>query len=420
MTQKSSANITACPDCDLLVQIARPTFGHKLKCPRCQKTLDKPIKNSIVNTLALSLAGLLIYFPAVLLPILTMNIMGISGSCSVVEGVIIFYKTGYVFTAFILLFSSMIFPLLLLMATTSISLCLYMNKKPLWLAKVLRFYDHVTEWAMVEIYLLGIIIAIIKMANGSDINYNSGFFLFILLVLITAAIAANLDKRHFWEKISPSINDFKLTSFTTASENGLSLCHDCNQLALAHNKECQRCGASLHLRRKNSISRTVALVTTSILFLVPANCFPIMRVDFLGTNTASTILDGIIYFFHDGDYFIGAIILIASVLVPIFKVIGISILLFCVIFNKRQFLRQKTKMYRLISLIGRWSMLDVFVIALLSALVNFGFLSQITTGRAATYFCAAVVITMLATITFDPRLLWDQNNNTKPQSSTKS
>ncbi len=350
---------------------------------------------------------MLVYFPAMLLPLMTMNIAGLSGSCSVVEGVTAFFESGYELTAIVLLLSSMLCPFLLLLATLTISTCLYLRKAPLWLAKVMRFYQHVQEWAMAEIYFLGIIIAIIKMTDSADVNYNIGFFMFIVLVLVTAAIESNLDTTFFWQKISSIDNSVGITSEGTAAGNDLVLCHDCQQLAPKSQTKCKRCGAGLYLRKKNSVSRTTALVLTSLVFLLPANIFPIMRVDFLGTITISTIMDGIIYFFHDGSYVIGAIILIASILVPVFKVVGISILLFCVAFNKRKFLYEKTVMYRYISLIGRWSMLDIFVIALLAALVDFGFMSQIYTARAATYFCAVVIITMCATIAFDPRLLWD-------------
>jgi len=194
---------------------------------------------------------------------------------------------------------------------------------------------------------------------------------------------------------------------------GLISCHDCGKLLNGSEisndsySVCPRCNGDLHFRKQNSIGRVWALIITSIILLIPANLLPIMRVDFLGTQEYSTIMDGIIYFFHAKDYGIGLIIFVASVLVPLFKIIGMIIILLSIKFKWKRGLRHKTTMFRFIEFIGRWSMLDIFVIALMSTLVSFGGLSSTTAAPAATYFCAVVVCTMFAALTFDSRLLWD-------------
>jgi paraquat-inducible protein A len=132
-----------------------------------------------------------------------------------------------------------------------------------------------------------------------------------------------------------------------------------------------------------------------------------MEVEYFGQPEASTIMDGIIYFFQEGSYGIGAIILTASILVPLFKVIGLLLLLLTIHYRWSAGLRHKAIMFRCIEFIGRWSILDIFVIALLCTLVRFGFLSTINAAPAAFYFTGVVLSTMLAAISFDPRLLWD-------------
>jgi len=200
---------------------------------------------------------------------------------------------------------------------------------------------------------------------------------------------------------------------TNAMEAGLMRCHDCGKLSDAGHAPvqaelaCPRCGASLHYRRPDSVAATWALVFTSTVFFIPANLLPIMRVDFLGSQEYSTIMDGIIYFFHTQDYAIGLIILIASVLVPLFKIIGLLLILLSIRFKWKTWLRHKAAMFRFIQFIGRWSMLDIFVIALMSALVDFGTFTSTQAAPAATYFTAVVVCTMFAAIVFDPRILWD-------------
>jgi len=195
----------------------------------------------------------------------------------------------------------------------------------------------------------------------------------------------------------------------TASEAGLVLCHDCHKLlpVADNHRHCPRCGAALHLRKPDAINRTWALVITAALLSFPANILPIMKVDFLGSSDYSTILDGIIYFFQTGSYGIGIIILTASVLVPCFKIIGIFLILLSIHYRWQSWLKHKTLLFRIIEFIGRWSMLDIFVIALLQVLVNFGNITSIETAPAATFFTGVVLSTMFAAITFDPRLLWD-------------
>jgi paraquat-inducible protein A len=199
----------------------------------------------------------------------------------------------------------------------------------------------------------------------------------------------------------------------TAMDAGFISCHDCGKLVDAgetsHDAKlaCPRCHADIHFRKPNSIGRTWALIITAAILFIPANLLPIMRVDFLGSQSFSTIMDGIIYFFHEEEYGIGLIIFIASILVPLFKMIGLTIILLSIRFKWKSWLKHKTAMFHFIEFIGRWSMLDIFVIALMSALVNFGGITSTHAAPAATYFTAVVVTTMVAALTFDSRLLWD-------------
>ena len=155
------------------------------------------------------------------------------------------------------------------------------------------------------------------------------------------------------------------------------------------------------------MNRTWALVLAAGIFYIPANILPMMRVNFMGTPDDSTILDGIIYFFQTGEYLVGGIILIASVLVPLFKIIGIILILLSVHFRWSSWMKHKAVLFRMIEFIGRWSFLDVFVIALLGAMVRFGALTTIEADPAAPFFTAVVVCTMFAALTFDPRIMWD-------------
>ncbi len=358
---------------------------------------------------------------------MTFDSFGFSESANIVDSILIFFYNDYYFVSFMVLISALIFPLILLSLIFTLSLQLQRKRYPSHLARLFKTYLKLEEWAMIEVYLLGIMITVIKMSNNADIHYHAGIFCFSALVLVNMAITTVIDEDFFWKKIercvkesSPGQLEFSPTAeqqFTTAAENNLLLCHTCHKLSPASITLCPRCGDHLHLRKPKSITRTWALVITSILFFIPANIMPIMQVDFLGVPDRSTILDGIIYFFHSGSYLIGLIIFTASILVPLFKIVGLFILLLSTRPCSLKYLRQKAKMFRIIAFIGRWSMLDIFVIALLSVLVDFGFFTSIHAAPAATYFCFVVAATMLAAITFDPRIMWDKCNCCKQDSS---
>ncbi|MBW2708592.1 MAG: paraquat-inducible protein A [Deltaproteobacteria bacterium] len=201
---------------------------------------------------------------------------------------------------------------------------------------------------------------------------------------------------------------------TTARQAGFVLCRKCHLLSaqktLPDNHHCPRCGVRLRLRKPESLARTWALLITSLIFLFPANLLPIMTVISLGEKEPNTIMQGIQYFIQSGTYVVAFLIFFASILVPIAKVTGIMLVLLSIRRKWKGWLRHKTLMFRMIRFIGRWSMLDIFVIALMVAIVEFGTLNSIHAAPAATYFAGVVVSTMLAANTFDTRLIWEETD----------
>lgn len=199
----------------------------------------------------------------------------------------------------------------------------------------------------------------------------------------------------------------------TAAAAGLLNCHTCSLLvhrtanAKREAVRCPRCGARLHMRKPNSIVRTWALVIAAVIFYVPANLIPVTRTTLLGSAQSDTILSGVVYFMQSGSWGIALIIFVASIVVPIAKLIVLSGLLISVQRCSGWRPEERTRLYRLTELVGRWSMLDVFVVTVLVALVRLGYLTTIEAQPGIIYFAAVVVITMVAAMTFDPRLIWD-------------
>ena len=200
-------------------------------------------------------------------------------------------------------------------------------------------------------------------------------------------------------------------STPTAMERGLIPCHACGMVSrpapsagVAH---CLRCKARLHLRIPNSASRCWAFLIAGYILYLPANLLPIMYTGTLSGIRRDTILSGIVYLWESGSWGIAVIVFIASIMVPILKLGALTFLLISVRGRSPWPKRERTMLYRLLKLVGRWSMLDIFVAAILTRLVQFRFLATVEVGPAALPFGAVVVITMIAVMQFDPRLIWD-------------
>jgi paraquat-inducible protein A len=199
---------------------------------------------------------------------------------------------------------------------------------------------------------------------------------------------------------------------STALKQGFMRCHDCGSLIKSKSLSlCPVCGHSISARKPNSAQHTLALIISALCLYIPANIFPIMSVTQLGVAETHTIVGGIVALIHSDMIPIALLVLVASILVPLMKLLGLTLLLLCVHYQWQINARLFTRLYRVIAFVGRWSMLDIFMISILVALVDLGGVAQVIAGSAATAFAAVVVLTMFAAKSFDPRLIWDQQIN---------
>lgn len=195
---------------------------------------------------------------------------------------------------------------------------------------------------------------------------------------------------------------------TTAWRAGLAVCHVCLATSPRELPACQRCGATLHARIPNSIQRTMALAVAAGVLYLPANLLPIMVTSQFGRSSENTIIGGVVRLLEMGSYPVAIVILVASVLIPLGKLAALGLLCWAVTHGRDTSPRQRTTLYRITELVGKWSMVDVFVVAVLVALVQMGGIMQVKPGAAALAFAGVVVLTMLAAESFDPRLIWDR------------
>ena len=191
----------------------------------------------------------------------------------------------------------------------------------------------------------------------------------------------------------------------TAAGHGLALCHSCNRVDSASESRCPRCDAPLHVRKPESLQRTIAYAVAALILYVPANLLPVLRLESVTGPQQNTIVGGVIQFWQSGDYPVALIIFCASVMIPILKLLAITSL--CVVSYTGKYPRAMTRLYRVTEIIGRWSMVDVFVVAILVAVVQLGGVMSIHPGPGVVPFAAVVVLTIFSAESFDPRIIWD-------------
>ena len=202
-------------------------------------------------------------------------------------------------------------------------------------------------------------------------------------------------------------------AWQSAASLGLLNCEDCGLLsrqpAGMHGARCPRCNAALHFRKPNSIHRTWALVIAAAICYIPANLLPVMTSITPFSKSSDTIMEGVVLLWSPTSWPLSVVVFIASVTIPLAKLIALSYLLFTVQRGSIKSNRERTRLYRMVEFIGRWSMLDVFVDTFVVALVQLQPLMSVEPGPGVLFFAGVVVLTMIAADSFDPRLIWDQS-----------
>ena len=215
MNSPVTTRAIACPGCDLLLKMAESGPGKKLSCPRCNTLLYQKKVDSITKILAISISGLLVYVPAIFMPLLTLEAMGIHQTGSIFDAFLTFYHQGYYFVAVLVFLTSILFPLLKLSLIFSVALQLKLRIYSRSLPFLFRTSHLLDEWGMPDVYLIALVVSIIKIKSVATIEYDVGFFCFLFLVFMTRAAVSALDPEAFWNEIEK----IKRSS-TAGSDNG--------------------------------------------------------------------------------------------------------------------------------------------------------------------------------------------------------
>jgi len=378
----------------------------------------------------MAVAALITLVIAQCFPIIAINAQGMTSQATLLDAVSSLWAGQMHIVAAVVFFTTTLFPSMELLALLYVLLPLRAGRVPPGFRHVIRFLQWLRPWGMIEVFMLGVLVTTVKMVSLARVIPGAGLFAFGALTVLLALVS-RFDPHRLWHacdeieardgatpaaepqadlprKKSVVADAVKAVS---AKQAGLVVCHTCGSVQQLHDGEahqrCSLCHTPLHERRPASVSRTAALLLAAALLYIPANLLPVMHSTSLGRSEDDTILSGVAYFWTSGDWGLAAVVFIASVVVPMLKLAILALLVFAA--HRRSTWRphERTRLYRLVERIGRWSMLDVFVVALTVALVHFGSFAVITAGPGALAFGAVVILTMIASMQFDPRLIWD-------------
>lgn len=399
------AHYQRCPQCDTLFALPVMKSHQSAWCPRCDAKIRDGRDWSLTRLAAMAVTMLLLMPFAWSEPLLRFYLLGTRIDANLLMGIWQMTAQGDPLTAAMVFFCTVGAPLVLVAAIAYLWFgnILGMNLRP-----VLLMIERLKEWVMLDIYLVGIGVASIKVQDYAFLQPGVGLLAFIALVILSILTIIHLNVEQLWERFYPQ------RPATRPHEN-LRVCLGCHFTGLPDARgRCPRCHIPLRLRRRQSIQKCWAALLASMVFLIPANLLPISVVYINGARQEDTIMSGIISL-GSSNIAVAAIVFIASVLVPFTKVLVMLTLLVSIHFKCEQGLRTRVLLLRLVTWIGRWSMLDLFVISLTMSLINRDQLLAFTMGPAAFYFGAAVILTILAVEWLDSRLLWDAHESGNPR-----
>jgi paraquat-inducible protein A len=361
--------------------------------------------------LALFLTALILFVLAQAFPLMSLRLHGTVREASIPGCVRILTSLGWPWLSAILLTTVLLGPLAHLGGMGVVLVQVARGRTRPWTARAFRVLEELRRWGMQEVFLLGVLVSYAKLARTATVLPGLSLYALAGFIVAYAAACSSLDPRWVWDATGdPGVHQLPpgVRGGGTARGAALQTCAACGLVAgLDRAGPCPRCGAGLHSRKPDSTGRAWALLLTAIALYLPANLLPVTQVVSLGRPHEDTILSGVGYFLRTGSWPLALVIFVASVMVPVVKFVVLSLLLLTVRFRWRCRPRLLAWLYRLTETIGRWSMVDIFAITLMVAMLQAGSLASVVPRPGAMAFALMVVATILAVRCFDPRLVWD-------------
>lgn len=408
-----------CPHCDLLVLLPAMNAGQKGVCPRCKNTLISRWHDPRLQPVGYAFSALIMLVLANLFPFVNMNVAGLGQEITLAEITRVMVADNFSSLAGLFLLFVQLIPACCMLVI--MVLCLDVPLPFRLKAFLVKALFALRAWGMAEIFLVGVLVSFVKLMAYGEIGVGISFVPYCIFCLLQLRAFQCSDARWLWDNIMPLPSPVAVNQLQPGHSGlvqGIRGCTCCTLILPAALEQCPRCHTREQARRRNSLQWTMALLITSIMLYIPANLLPMMVTETLGSRLNSTIMAGVILLWDDGSYPVALVIFIASIMVPTLKMISIGWLCWDAGGHGKADSERMHLIYEVVEFVGRWSMIDVFVIAVLSGLVRIGQLMKISPGIGVVLFAMVVIITMFAAKTFDPRLLWDRSEQKMLKEST--
>ena len=393
-----AGRLRECHVCGLVQSLPELPRGAVARCAQCRAVLRRRRTDPHGRALAMAVTGLMLFGLATQMPFMELRIGTNAVGAGLATGPEALNAVGAWPMAAAVLVTTIGAPLIKMLATIWVLIGIRRHPPAPHLARVFAWVERLSPWSMVEVFLLGVFVAYTKLIDMAQVEIGGALYALGALMLTMAATDAVMDDAAVWDRLGHP---------APAPPGRVIACLCCDLVVAASETHCPRCGSGLHHRRPGSIGQSWALLIAATLLYIPANLLPVLNLASFGRVQSSTILAGVMELAASGMWPLAALVFIASVMVPVLKVFGMGILLISTQLGAAGYLRERSAIYRVVESIGRWSMIDVFMISILTALVHLDRLATITPGPGAVCFCGVVVLTMLAAMRFDPRLMWD-------------
>jgi paraquat-inducible protein A len=374
--------------------------GQRAVCRRCDSTLAGPATGRVDAPLALSGAALALLIPAMIWPLMTVSSLGAVRESWLYTCVSALWAQGFMSLGTLVLIFSILLPCGYLAALVFVLFALRFGVD-VPLGRLFRWVQNLRPWMMTEVFLVGGFVAYSRIKVVSTIEINTGGWCLLAASLLFLLALTQMDERTVWEALP--LKAGKRTGSKTIA------CTACDLVVTDTEDACKcpRCANTLHARKPDAMRRTAALVIAGFLLYVPANVIPVLTTIRLGRADENTILSGVLELVQNDLWPLAIIVFSASIILPLLKLCGLTWMLLATHFRSRHMLVGRTRFYRMIDVIGRWSNIDVFAVSVLIAALRFGALTEVQAGSGLVAFAAVVIITMVATTAFDTRLMWD-------------
>jgi paraquat-inducible protein A len=406
-------HLLECHDCGTIQRLPAMPPGARAVCPECEAHLRHTRADPFTLPLALNLAALVMLGIGAFWTLMTVSTAGQNRTANLLTGPQELRVFGLWELSAVVLATTFAAPLARILCMIAVLTGLRLPRRLPGIRMIFSWVEHLRPWSMVEIFLLGLFVAYVRLSDIAFIDLGPAILALATLSVTMLVADVRLDEQAVWEALDAQYPLVRSHPPPSASLLGARMhrmgCDTCRLVTRGREGAlCPRCGFPLHHRKTDSIVRTWALVLASIILYIPANTYPVLTVIRFGAGQPSTIVEGVRELMEAGEWPLALLVFFASVTVPVLKLISLILLLVTTMAGVRVRLHDRTILYRVVDAVGRWSMIDIFMESILVALVQFGAVVTIIPGPGAIAFASVVILTMLASRAFDPRLMWDR------------